>query len=314
MDDSNAAPTSFSGFRYRVDRYITKGHLPKIYPWLIVSAALLFSAAYLVRFHAHPFGDPDSWGQFGDFLGGLLNPLVGIVTVLLVLETLRVTRREAADNRAALEHQRREMERQTVHVADQTQTAKDQQQSLLSQLEEARDREALREVEKYLDSLSMELSASLQATTTRELMYRKADHGGPKFNPMSRKAEVISKLDQPEVKRVREQLNSRRDIPETNDRAKGFAEELGKWESEFGHAIELMKDVATYCDLYAKRKGASELSLYHFRHRAHPAAEALAAWGLIDDAVLAGLKPGVIPTPERSGDLDSSDQERGSAA
>ncbi|KAA9001525.1 hypothetical protein FJU31_06105 [Stenotrophomonas cyclobalanopsidis] len=273
--------------------------MPKLYPWVIVLAALLLSAAYLVRFHAYPFGDPDSWGQFGDFLGGMLNPLVGIVTVLLVLETLRVTRQEAADNRAALEHQRAEMARQTIHVAEQAESAKAQQQSFLAQLDDARDREALREVEKHLDTLSMELSESLQATTTRRLSYRKANSGGSFFSPMTRKAEAVSKLDRAEVQNVRQQPKIWPATTESTADTIYLAQELDKWESEFGHAIELVKDIATYCDLYAARKGASKLSLYHYKHRAHPAAEALASLGLIDEAIVTSLAPGSVPKPER---------------
>lgn len=52
-----------------------------------------------------PFGGPESWGAFGDYFGGLVNPLVGIVTVLLVVRTLQTTRMEAADTREQLRAQ-----------------------------------------------------------------------------------------------------------------------------------------------------------------------------------------------------------------
>lgn len=45
----------------------------------------------------------DSWGQFGDFLGGLLNPLVGIGTIYLLLINVRLQKKEL---RAALTEMR----------------------------------------------------------------------------------------------------------------------------------------------------------------------------------------------------------------
>lgn len=40
--------------------------------------------------------DPEQWGQFGDFLGGVINPVVGLVTVFLVIVSISVQRKELA--------------------------------------------------------------------------------------------------------------------------------------------------------------------------------------------------------------------------
>lgn len=42
---------------------------------------------------------PEGWGQFGDFIGGMLNPLVGICTIYLILISIRLQKKEL---RAAL--------------------------------------------------------------------------------------------------------------------------------------------------------------------------------------------------------------------
>ena len=52
----------------------TKGPIPWIYKSLSV--------------------DIEQWGQFGDFLGGLLNPIVGLATIYLVLINVRLQKRE----------------------------------------------------------------------------------------------------------------------------------------------------------------------------------------------------------------------------
>lgn len=57
-----------------------------------------FDTASLSRAHDH-------WGQFGDFLGGIVNPSVGLVTIILLVWTLRSQQIE-------LKEQRRQMAKQ----------------------------------------------------------------------------------------------------------------------------------------------------------------------------------------------------------
>lgn len=63
----------------------------------------------------------DAWGTFGDFLGGLLNPAVGIVTVYLVLMNVRMQKkelgyalREMKNSNAALAKQNFAIEQQGI--------------------------------------------------------------------------------------------------------------------------------------------------------------------------------------------------------
>jgi len=61
------------------------------------------------------------WGQFGDFLGGLLNPMIGALTVFLLLISVHVQRKEFRNSiaemkasNAALEVQRKALELQNI--------------------------------------------------------------------------------------------------------------------------------------------------------------------------------------------------------
>lgn len=78
-----------------------------------LAVVLLF--AYFGYFWTAPAGGPDSWGQFGDFLGGLVNPVVGMVTIILLIMTLkeqqraiRLQSKELSEQRAELVLQREE--------------------------------------------------------------------------------------------------------------------------------------------------------------------------------------------------------------
>ena len=65
--------------------------------------------AFYIVFRSNVAGGPESWSNFGDYFSGVLNPIIGLITVVLVVLTLRVTRKEAADTRQKMEDQLRLM-------------------------------------------------------------------------------------------------------------------------------------------------------------------------------------------------------------
>ena len=88
---------------------------------LIVALVLIGAyAGYFGIFKSAPAGPPESWGQFGDFLGGLLNPVVGIVTIILLVQTLREQQRAIAMQSEELALQRNELKLQRAETAKST--------------------------------------------------------------------------------------------------------------------------------------------------------------------------------------------------
>lgn len=63
--------------------------------------------------------DASVWGQLGDFVGGLINPWVGLFTIFLLLSTLRLQQQELSETRAEMARQRGEMEQQRGETANQ---------------------------------------------------------------------------------------------------------------------------------------------------------------------------------------------------
>jgi hypothetical protein len=49
--------------------------------------------------------DPSAWAEFGDFIGGLANPLVGLFALYWLTESIKVQRQELADTRSILNSQ-----------------------------------------------------------------------------------------------------------------------------------------------------------------------------------------------------------------
>ena len=57
--------------------------------------AVLAIAAYMYWFRSHKIStDPGDWGAFGDYVGGLINPAVGLVTVILIIVSISMQRKE----------------------------------------------------------------------------------------------------------------------------------------------------------------------------------------------------------------------------
>ena len=57
--------------------------------WLVAVVFGVASSLYRDQFGTVRSSDQAVWGQFGDFLGGVVNPMVGLVTIVLLLATLR---------------------------------------------------------------------------------------------------------------------------------------------------------------------------------------------------------------------------------
>jgi hypothetical protein len=87
----------------------------------IASAMTFIFGAYALRFHDLPFGDPSMWGQFGDYAGGLLNPILGSLsllalayTVYLQSKTLEATRKQLRMSQSELRNSTYELRRSSA--------------------------------------------------------------------------------------------------------------------------------------------------------------------------------------------------------
>ena len=89
--------------------------LPSKKIWWVLSIPIIFFfgsiGAYRLQFGSALSGDQETWGQFGDYLGGLINPVVGLITIVLLILTLTAQRAELAAQRQELALQRKESQR-----------------------------------------------------------------------------------------------------------------------------------------------------------------------------------------------------------
>jgi len=66
-----------------------------------VGAWLLLIGLYFYKFPGGLSARPEVWGVFGDYLGGVLNPVLAFASLIVVLVTLYENRIQAADDRRA---------------------------------------------------------------------------------------------------------------------------------------------------------------------------------------------------------------------
>lgn len=75
---------------------------------LVLVFILFVVGSYVSWFRNRPIGDSSDWGTFGDYLGGVLNPLLGFATLLLLIRTLQAQREELEITRQGFEDERKE--------------------------------------------------------------------------------------------------------------------------------------------------------------------------------------------------------------
>ncbi|OAE56646.1 hypothetical protein A7J67_08365 [Achromobacter xylosoxidans] len=103
---------------------------------LPVFAGIALIAVYSIYFgliKGAPGGGPDSWGQFGDFFGGVLNPIVGTITIVLLIHTLRAQLKAIELQRRELTLQRNELQLQRVETARSTEALAAQNKAIMMQ-------------------------------------------------------------------------------------------------------------------------------------------------------------------------------------
>lgn len=213
---------------------------------IVLLATAVAALAYGLAFNLNPPGQPEAWGQFGDYFGGLLNPLIGIITVVLVLRTLKLTRQEAKDTR-------RQMELQTQQLAVQIQHL--ERESRITNLKRRLDG-ALASWESFADLPVPRMPISDPGT------------GAARFSPPDQPLRVL----------LRKVSMSKLRVLASGEHKRNSTKE---WASVCRVGIEIMGELAVYCEDFDNVSGDRLLSDY-YRRRVNDARAALFALGVID--------------------------------
>lgn len=84
--------------------------------WLLLVPALFAAGAvlaYTLTFHTQPATEnPSAWGTFGDYIGGLLNPLISLFTLMVAMQVWKLQKTELIETQKALKEQAKTSEQQ----------------------------------------------------------------------------------------------------------------------------------------------------------------------------------------------------------
>ncbi|MFY1865615.1 putative phage abortive infection protein [Achromobacter xylosoxidans] len=86
----------------RTKRTIILIAVTSVFPLITACAAFFF---YRRRFDGEFSRLQGDWGAFGDFMGGMINPVAGLVTIVLLVLTLRSQQDELSQQRTQIERQ-----------------------------------------------------------------------------------------------------------------------------------------------------------------------------------------------------------------
>lgn len=134
------------------DGYLKK--IEKQIMWSIIIAVLLITLvllSYFIHFHGSFDSDQSTWGTFGDFVGGTLNPVLAALAFYWLTSSIRLQIQELRDTRGVLEEtanhqstianleeenvntQKKNLELQQASLEKQIQAAEQQQQQIAIQ-------------------------------------------------------------------------------------------------------------------------------------------------------------------------------------
>jgi len=175
-------------------------------------------------------GGTAQWGEFGDFVGGLTNPVVGLVAVILVARTLWTTRLEAKETRDLL----------------------------MKQVDHFERRERLQELRQRLEGVLLEWNAALEQPLRQLMKYKKGKDGTEMHNYEDKTARTIFYL--PGT------LSHYRD--EAHDLGRQAV--LLHWNSRFGNFVQLLDELDEYCSEYDSFSRSRDVSNFYRRRVQYP--------------------------------------------
>lgn len=205
--------------------------------------------AYYLTFGSEPIGDQEQWSRFGDYFGGVTNPLIGLITVVLVVLTLRTTRQEADMTRRQMADQIELLKRQDI----------------------------LRDMQKRLEGILAEWNREMEQPVHPALrptpisqMLAGQPTAAPTVRAVLEDRGIYSALIKASQAYGKENKQQRYVAPH--------------WKTSFAHLMPLLSEIDAYCVEYERQAGTSGLANF-YRARVKTAVLALGMAGIMMDSV-----------------------------
>lgn len=135
-------------------------------PYLVGVVLVVAVGFYISQFHDGLSTDQGTWGEFGDFVGGAVNPIIGFFTIWLLAVSLRQNHKALRQANTALAQAKAELELTRIAVEDAKQMQAATETALKAQTaiaENARDMNNAIAIYKGLDEDVMRLTQRIEA-------------------------------------------------------------------------------------------------------------------------------------------------------
>ncbi|MFL1501216.1 hypothetical protein ACI77N_08445 [Pseudomonas sp. S191] len=194
---------------------------------------------YIFAFGTTRSSDPAIWGQFGDYVGGVLNPLFALAAFLSALWSISLQQRES---RAA-----------STQLAEQTKIAREELETFSSERLGEEFLHVIRDIDQRLSVLLLEVISPLDGpqTITISQMVAEADRivmeGGdsPAFTQFLLFARATGSVVEASVREIKYLVNKLREFLEHYSRykAKGFAPVLVYYADKANQLMNMLEAI-----------------------------------------------------------------------
>lgn len=167
-------------------------------PWILISFGFFaffcivsVFGVYSISFKDFSFiADTEKFGQFGDFIGGTLNPILAFLSFMALLYTIKIQMDELKLSREELEATRKELKESRIAQQEQSKSLKLQNGAIEKQIFENTFFSLLKEVNGLLDEFYADENGFAVSNKIKELsdnrIYLKKEELRNKFNLLNK--------------------------------------------------------------------------------------------------------------------------------
>jgi len=123
------------------------------------SVFVVMIGLYFIQFGFYPLSDsPQNWGAFGDFLGGILNPIISFTALIILVKTIKQNEKALHQAQTALQQN----ENALKHNAEELELSRNELSRSAKSQEEQAELQRKRFIQEYTENQKTRLSQSIQ--------------------------------------------------------------------------------------------------------------------------------------------------------
>lgn len=175
-----------------------------------LALAIIFVAVFLyfLKFRGQLSNDQAVWGAFGDFVGGIANPVLSFFSLVALLITLVLQRKELSYTRKELEMTREELERSATANETAAKAAEIQLEKLQQQNNFSNYYKHIEEFEKYMEKIIQKEDYTGHSISPSEvLVVHRLFWPNAKLGDFKTNLEVFEKLSEYDLHQLAQQWN-----------------------------------------------------------------------------------------------------------